>query len=335
MLGRPRESARLAQTALDVMRRYGIDSTGLVSNRIEALVAIGEWDEADTAQRRRAAQHHAELSRTCCSSSAPSVEIGRGDVRRGAGAPRGRARPCARTADSAIYDAYVAELALWERRWTDAEAAVRDGLARARRREAAQIRVWLCAKGLRAQAELAALARARRDADGVRERLRARRRTARRAPARPPPRPRRSRRTPPAGSPWPRPSTSAPGARGPTCGRPPRDVWDRLERPPLAAYCRWREAEALVAAGAPRAEATRAAERGPRRRRPGSGARRCCASSSCSPSARGSIRRRRTTGRRDAEPASRSSSGLTPREAEVLTLVARGLHQPRDRRRRS
>jgi hypothetical protein len=38
----------------------------------------------------------------------------------------------------------------------------------ARSRHAAQIRVWLCARGLRAQAELAALARARRDADAVR-----------------------------------------------------------------------------------------------------------------------------------------------------------------------
>src|SRR5206468_10952474 len=32
-------------------------------------------------------------------------------------------------------------------------------------------------------------------------------------------------------------------------------TWDRLERPPLAAYCRWRQAEALVAAGASRAAA--------------------------------------------------------------------------------
>ena len=32
-------------------------------------------------------------------------------------------------------------------------------------------------------------------------------------------------------------------------------VWERLERPPVAAYCRWREAEALVAVGASRTEA--------------------------------------------------------------------------------
>ena len=47
MLGRPRESARLAQAGLELMRHFGIDSTLLVSNEIEALIAIGEWDEAE------------------------------------------------------------------------------------------------------------------------------------------------------------------------------------------------------------------------------------------------------------------------------------------------
>ena len=32
-------------------------------------------------------------------------------------------------------------------------------------------------------------------------------------------------------------------------------AWERLERPPLVAYCRWREAETLVAVGASRTEA--------------------------------------------------------------------------------
>ena len=68
-------------------------------------------------------------------------------------------------------DLAAPELALWERRWTDADEAVHDGLARAGSRETAQIRGRLCAEGLRAQAELAALARARRDADALRDRL--------------------------------------------------------------------------------------------------------------------------------------------------------------------
>ena len=125
-----------------------------------------------------------------------------------------------------MHDGFVAQLALWQRRWIDAEEAVRDGLARMRSREAAQLRVWFCAEGLRAQAELAALARARRDADGERDRLgRARKLTPPRAA--PPPRRRRSRRTRPAGARWPTPSTSAPAApRGPSSGRTPPATWE-------------------------------------------------------------------------------------------------------------
>ena len=45
-------------------------------------------------------------------------------------------------------------------------------------------------------------------------------------------------------------------------------TWERLERPPLAAYCRWRQAEALVAAGASARRGERAAPGGARRRGP-------------------------------------------------------------------
>ena len=61
MLGRLSESARLGQAGLKVMRRYGINNTLLVANQIEALLAIGDWDEADRLSARRAARHHLEL----------------------------------------------------------------------------------------------------------------------------------------------------------------------------------------------------------------------------------------------------------------------------------
>ncbi len=48
MLGRPTESARLAAAAVDEIGRYGIDNTVLVANQIEALLAIGDWDTADS-----------------------------------------------------------------------------------------------------------------------------------------------------------------------------------------------------------------------------------------------------------------------------------------------
>ena len=47
MLGQPRESARLGRAGLEVTRRYGIHSPLIVSNLIEALVATGDWDEAE------------------------------------------------------------------------------------------------------------------------------------------------------------------------------------------------------------------------------------------------------------------------------------------------
>ena len=167
MLGRPRESARLAQAGLEVMRRYGIDSSLLVSNQLEALLAIGDWDKA---VRLSAAALRGITSSFLywLLTIRADLEIGRGDF----DAARGHLETaCATLREDrmlGLYDAYLADFALWERRWTDADKAVREGVARARSGDTAQIRVWLCAKGLRAQAEPAALARARRDAGAVR-----------------------------------------------------------------------------------------------------------------------------------------------------------------------
>ena len=136
-----------------------------------------------------------------------------------------------------------------------------DGLARASSPRAAQLRVWFCAKGLRAHAELAALARARRDATPSRWLARSRREAA--SPSLDVAAAEASAITPNAAG-WLRPGRGRVRARyaaapGPSCGRRRQPTWERLERPPLAAYCRWREAEALVAAGATRTEAERAA----------------------------------------------------------------------------
>ena len=322
MLGRPRESARLAATALEALHRYGLDQTTLVANQVEALVAIGEWDQAD---RVSAAAVHAM---TAMLPHQPlilraSLEVGRGDF----DAARAHLQAAAPTMhldpDVATYDAYLAELALWERRWADAEGAVRDGLARARSRDMAQIRVWLCAKGLRAQAELAALARARRDADAVddwltwAEKLLS---TARRAAAE------AAAVTPNAGG-WRALAEAeferARGEARPEAWSAAAATWERLERPPLAAYCRWRQAEALVAAGAGRAEAS-----GPLRQ-----AHAVAARIGATPLAEQlellAQRARLELASPDAGPPDRKQGleellDLTPREAEVLTLLARG-----------
>ena len=320
MLGRPRESAQLAESAIEAIRPYGIDETVLVANRVEALLAIGEWEEADKVSAAAlpaiTANHpHLPLIHRA------DLELGRGHFD-AARTHIEAARPTV-LHELATYDGYVAKLALWERRWTDADEAVQDGLERARFREAAQIGVWLCALGLRAQAELAALARAHRDADAVRHSLAQAGKLvagARSAAA-------DNAEVTPNAAGW---LALAEAEYGRACGVARPDLWsqaaaawDRLERPPLAAYCRWREAEALVAAGASRTEAG-----APLRE-----AHAVAARLGANPLLR-ELELLAERARLDLTPPDTVSSpgkqgleeilGLTPREAEVLTLVARG-----------
>jgi DNA-binding CsgD family transcriptional regulator len=113
----------------------------------------------------------------------------------------------------------------------------------------------MCAQGLRAQAELAALARARRDPGAARNWLTQARKLitlARHAAAEASP-------VTPNARGW---LALAEGeyARARGLARPESwsaaaGSWERLERCPLAAYCRWRQSETLVAAGASRTEA--------------------------------------------------------------------------------
>jgi DNA-binding CsgD family transcriptional regulator/tetratricopeptide (TPR) repeat protein len=320
MLGRLRESVRLGQAGLEAMQRYGIEDVFLVTNQIEALVAIGQWDEAERLS--------SAALRGITSSFRHGLLVMRGELEIGLG-EFDAARAHLADAGGAVfeyrelglYDARLADLALWERRWTDAEAASDAGLARARGRATAQVRVQLCAKGLRAQAELALLARARRDS--LRDRLgRARKllEIARRAAAD------AAVVTPVAGGWLALAEAEHERAGGESPPGPWSEAaanWERLERPPLAAYCRWREAEALVAARASRTEASA----------PLRDAHAIATRIGAQPLL-GEIELLAERARLDLAPPIAESHGerqsvektlgLTPREAEVLTLVARG-----------
>jgi DNA-binding NarL/FixJ family response regulator len=101
-------------------------------------------------------------------------------------------------------------------------------------------------------------------------------------------------------------------------------AWEELGRTPLAAYCRWREAEALVAHGASR---TRASE-------PLRAAYAVAVRIGARPLVQElellATRARLDLARDEATPPKEQPGldellGLTPREAEVLALVARGL----------
>ena len=320
MLGRLRESARVGQEGLEVMRRYGIDSPLLATNQIETLVGMGDWDEADRLSAAALRGITSNFPYWLLTIRA-GVEIGRGEL----DAARAHLEAARATLRDdrvlGLYDLHLAELALWERRWTDAEDAIHDGLSRAARREVAQIHVQLCAKGLRAQADLAALARARRDPDAARDRLgRARKLlTAARAAADD-----ASAVTPNTAG-W-RALAEAEYERARGVARPElwsdvADTWNQLERPPLAAYCRWREAETLVAAGAARTEAEAPL------REAYAVAARIGARPLLQELELLAVRSRLELAPPESESTPRGleqTLGLTPREAEVLTLVARG-----------
>ncbi len=252
MLGRPRESAQVAAAGITLARKYGrerVDNV-LVINLIEALTDLGEWPEADrvgSAAIRSGGSNWPDQRLV----ARAVLDIGRGAF--------DRARADLQAALATVhddkrglpaFDMARAELALWERRWEDADAAVDEGLRRLPAQEAAQLRVRLCAQGLRAQAELAALARARRDRDALADRLQRARQLldgAREAAIEAAP-------VTPTAAAW-RAVAAAEYDRAraqpnPRSWEEAAEAWDALQRTPTVAYCRWRQAEALVAAGA-------------------------------------------------------------------------------------
>jgi DNA-binding CsgD family transcriptional regulator/tetratricopeptide (TPR) repeat protein len=323
MLGRPRESARLGHAGLEAMRRLGIGSPLIAANSVEALLASGDWDEAD---RLSAAALRG------MSSSFPYallivralIETERGELDAARTHLEAASNTLREDRGLGLYDVWVAELAVWERRWADAEAAIEKALEYARDPAAAQVRVQVCAKGLRLHADLAGLARARRDARAAREQLgRAEElvAAARIAAA-------EAAQIAPNAAGWLAQAEAEHGrSRGesrPEAWGTAAEAWDRLESPPRAAYCRWRQAEALVGAGAPRTEAS-----APLREAHAVASRL---------GARPLLRELELLAERarldptipDRAPASESDAlrdvlGLTPRESEVLALVARGL----------
>jgi DNA-binding CsgD family transcriptional regulator len=322
MLGRYRDAARLAHAGLEAMRRYGIEDAVLAANCIEALVAIGEWDEADRLSAGALRRITSSFPYWLLVIRA-DVEIGRGEL----DAARAHLEAARATLSDdhvfGLYDACVAELAMWERRWTDADASIQDALAYAgQNRAPAPIRLQLHAKGLRAQADLAALARARQDAETLRNRLdraRALRAAARDAAADGSP-------VTPTAVAWHAVSEAeyarARGAAQPHLWAAAADAWNRLDRPPLAAYCHWRQAEALATSGAPRTEAAAPL--------------RDAYAVATRLGARPLLRELELlAARARLDPAPLPSGpppdglaeqlGLTPRESEVLALVARGL----------
>src|SRR6185312_2158562 len=112
------------------VRRYGTDATVLVANQVEALLAVGDWEEAERAS--------VTALRTLSASYSYMALIIRADVEIGRGQFDAARATLREDRGLGVYDGYRAELALWERRWADAAQAIDDGLTQAQPDEAAQ-----------------------------------------------------------------------------------------------------------------------------------------------------------------------------------------------------
>ncbi|WP_165553675.1 helix-turn-helix transcriptional regulator [Kribbella capetownensis] len=255
--GRLREAAEDALEGVAKSRRYGYErSSGMViaSNAAEALLGLGDWARAE--EMLDAALHLTSSFRP------EGVHMIRAELglRRGELAVAHQHLEAAGQAVlepqlTAAYSCLVAELALWERRPEDA-ASVLDAALRLDATGDVTIREpRLCALAIQAETDRAQLAAIRRDTAAVEDVRRRAQQLLERA--------RHSAAEVAAvtldAAGW-LAVAEAEHSRVEGCSQPAlwaaaSTAWDQLERPYPAAYCRWRHAEALVAAGASRAEA--------------------------------------------------------------------------------
>ena len=322
MQGRLAEAVKEALHGLALSRQHGYErSSGVVlgANAAEALLLLGDWSRAEEVL---------ETTMLCTGGFRPEgvhivcaqLELGRGQLR----LAREHLELSARAGDEpqsrAAYAAISAELALWEGRFDGAIELVDRALALGERCDL-QIREHrICALGLWAEAERVSDATVRRETAIVErsqrhadELLKRARRSASRAA-----------NMASEASGW---LAVAEAEHSRVAGMPNPDrwqagvvAWDKLGRPFWAAYCRWRLAEALLASGAPRSEATAPAREAHR-----------MASRLPAALLLDAVEQLARRGRLDlvgsdarALPDDDNVLGLTTREREVLQLLARG-----------
>jgi predicted ATPase/DNA-binding CsgD family transcriptional regulator len=334
--GRLEDAVEVSLSGREPLRRLGLEGqwqdTYLMVNAAEALFKLGRWDQAHRLATQALAKAQPEEGEAYAFLMAATLEVGRGEFQAAeahletikerslslAGIPQ-HARQ---------YAALVAELRVWQGRLEEARAAVQVGLDRVaetdERLRSGQL-LWL---GMRIQADQAELGRARHDQAEVEAAIRAGHALAARAAAMAP--------NPLVPGTTPILTASAvaalfegerarlEGRSDPIQWQVAASAWLALGRPYPAAYAQWRQAEALLASRAPKAQAEetlRAAHAvavrlgaAPLRRELELLAQ------------RGRVRLE-SPAQPVAEPEAPSvaaSLGLTRREAEVLALVAAG-----------
>jgi DNA-binding CsgD family transcriptional regulator len=326
--GRMEEAARVALDGireagrLGMARSYGVPD--LASNATEALTALGRWDQAEQVSGEGLQAAPTDAAHTALALTRATLELARGDL----DGAEARLRTVQRLLPAPIVEPQrsgplftgLAELALWRGDLERARELVAEAvpLAEADPRNAAP----LYGLGIRIEADRAELARARHPGqpaadDGTGGGLLQRLRQAAAGPVA-------------AGIPelaawhalglaeW----TRLGGAPDPDAWAAASAAWERLGHPYRAAYAGFRHAEALLAGGGDRDAAAAALRRaaaatGRLGARPLDAEIRALAQ-------RARLELAPTSTAAAAPAAPGDDLGLTPREAEVLALVAAG-----------
>ena len=322
------EGAELAAS-----RRLGRwHSPFLTATAGRARFAQGRWDDADVLLRRAAERVAPELAavRVSICSARSQLDIGRGRAESAAEYLAEAGEVYLHTVKQPWFAAPLfvatAELALLESRLVDAEAAVAEGLQVASGNLAFAAPLYVL--GMRAAADRAELARARRNADEVLQACRLGdtlgvELRAQMSPER-------------ANGVVPTPPTKAyatvgeaelarlKGRSDPGLWTAAAQAWEQLTEPYPAAYAHWREAEALLLAGVPHEHAEQSL-------RTAYATATALGALPLSIEIEGLARRGRLSLGADAAtritaepPSPLARLGLTAREQEVLALVATG-----------
>jgi DNA-binding CsgD family transcriptional regulator len=340
-LDRAEEAAEVAVAGIETARQLGLERTfglQLRGNAASAMYALGRWDEAERLLRETSGLERMSSQGMLLLLTHIRISVARGHDET-ARDDLVRLKAVQEHAPSTDRDGRAsvptAELALWRARPAEARVAVDEGLALAGHGQLDVSQVALLLLGLRAEADLAELARARRDTEALGQaqarggrHIRALRRRLNGVPA--------EVRNATAGAEL--AQAEAEYARLKSVDRPQRwneaaGGWEENGRPYWAAYARWREGAALIAGRGGRAAAAialskayaAAADLGARPLREAIEA---LAQRARIPLARLPLESEAVT---DADPTpaaapaeSAARLGLTTREREVLGLLADG-----------
>jgi DNA-binding CsgD family transcriptional regulator/tetratricopeptide (TPR) repeat protein len=332
--GRLEDAVEVSLSGREPLRRLGLagqwQDTLLMVIAAEAQFKLGRWDEAHGLATQALAKGQPEDRYVFL--MAAMLEVGRGEFQAAEAhleTIRERSLSLAGMPSHAReYTELLAELRVWQGRLEQARAAVQDGLDRvAETDERVRSGLLLCL-GMRIEADRAELGGARHDQGEVQAAVRAANALASRAAAMAP------NPLVPGASPVVTTAAVAAlldgerarleGRSDPVLWRVAAAAWLDLRRPHPAAYAQWRQAEALLASGAPRAQAEE----------PLRAAHTVTVRLGAAPlrrelellAQRGRIRLEppaQPVGEPEA-PSVAASLGLTAREAEVLALVAAG-----------